>query len=143
MKTKAHLFVFVVETAILASIVYLEQHPNVYAERLLVIGRLWAFYFMLVVWACVLGFALGVPSPRVANNAVGLTTPSILRQLALMQQTIIVVVSLAFGRWWFCLCYALFIIGLLTARGQAREYLKRVKRIAGSKHAVIEVDPTN
>lgn len=132
---------FLVESLILATIIYQEQHQNVYVERLLFLGRAWVFVFMAVVWMTAISFAAGVPSPRVASNAVNMERMSILKRFAIAQDIAIAIVSLMFGRWWFFVCCTLFVGGIFTARRQAREYLQKVKINQKTKHAIIDVDP--
>lgn len=140
MKKHIRVFVFVVESFLLAAIIYLEKHPNAYAERLLFIGRVWALFFAVVTWACFLGFVMGVPSPRVANNAVRMKGMSIFKRIAILQDFAIAIVSLAVGRWWFFICYFFHLTGGAAARHAARLYLQRVKIDKDAKHAVIDVN---
>lgn len=131
---------FLFESSLLATFIYLEQHPNVYIERLLFIGRVWAFFFALVAWVCVLGFAMGVPSPRVANNAVRTSQMSIFKRLSILQDCALIFFSLMFGRWWFFLCYTLFVSGGFVGRSLAKRYLTRVRINKKTQHAIIEVN---
>jgi hypothetical protein len=131
---------FLFESLLLATIVYLEKHPNVYIERLLFFGRAWGFFFALVTFVCIIGFAFGVASPRVANNATRMNRMTLFKRAAILQDIIIALVSLAFGRWWFFLCYMAIVGGGFIARDQGRRYLTKVKVNAKTKHAIIDVN---
>jgi hypothetical protein len=136
---------FVARALILGAILYQEWHPNRYVENSLFLGRLWIFVGAVVAWTLVLGFAMGIPSPRVGNMAATYSShPSrikaILGSMMHVQDWCIFLVSLAVGRWWFFLCFGVYMIGGMTARKSAREYMKRVKLNEKTKHAIIDVN---
>lgn len=136
----------VIDSAILAAVIFNEVHPDVYIRNIVVASRMYLTGLALLVWLHAFVFAVGSYDAAMVKKAIAMTVPDrrlayrLLNRVSVIQDCTIMLTSVLCGQWFILTAFAFILFSLSVTRALAKMYLARVPRVQPKTKTAVVID---